>query len=88
MLRRKVEELESEGENMKQKLKELQDKLTEKTARKNTVAPLASSELTTGNALHEQKLKVQYYCVNADNVLYAMELDCLSRLMFGCQHYL
>jgi hypothetical protein len=53
-----VEELESEGENMKQKLKELQDKLTEKTARKNTVAPLANSEPTTGNVLHEQKLKV------------------------------
>jgi len=58
VLRRKVEELESEGENMKQKLKELQDKLTEKTARKNTLAPLTSSEPTTGNALHDQKLKV------------------------------
>jgi hypothetical protein len=53
-----VEELESEGENMKQKMKELQDKLMEKTARKSTVASLASSELATGDALHEQKLKV------------------------------
>ena len=59
MLRRKVEELESEGENMKQKLKELQDKLTEKTERKNTLTPLASSQPTTGNALHDQKLKVR-----------------------------
>jgi hypothetical protein len=58
-----VEELESEGENMKQKLKELQDKLTEKTVRKNTVASLASSQPTTGNALHEQKLKVtEVFC--------------------------
>jgi hypothetical protein len=53
-----VEELESEGENMKQKLKELQDKLTEKTARKSMVASLGSSEPVVGGALHEQKLKV------------------------------
>lgn len=58
MLRRKVEELESEGENMKHKLKELQNKLTEKTARKSVVASLGSSEPVVGSVLHEQKLKV------------------------------
>ncbi|PSN34391.1 hypothetical protein C0J52_15173 [Blattella germanica] len=58
VLRRKVEELEGEGENLKKKVKELQDKLLEKTTRKNTVASLSAPDLSKGNSLHEQKIKI------------------------------
>ncbi|KAJ9593386.1 hypothetical protein L9F63_015090, partial [Diploptera punctata] len=58
VLRRKVEELEGDGENLKKKVKDLQEKLLEKTSRKNTVASLSSSEPVKGTAIQEQKLKV------------------------------
>ncbi|XP_067009109.2 uncharacterized protein [Anabrus simplex] len=58
VLRRKTEELEKEGDVLKKKVKELQEKLNVKTARKNVVSGLASSEPPKGNAVYEQKLKV------------------------------
>ncbi|KAG8224421.1 hypothetical protein J437_LFUL001371 [Ladona fulva] len=57
VLRRKVEELEKEGETTKKQLKELQDKLAEKKTTPLTAA-LKDTTLAKGSAISEQKIKV------------------------------
>lgn len=58
VLRRKVEEMEREGDNLKKKVKELQDKLTAKTATANRRAQIHGTEPKESNAIYEQKMKV------------------------------
>lgn len=63
MLRRKVEDLESEGDKLKRKVRELQEKLTAKNNRKGSVSSLSSlneNSVSSGShAIHEKKIKVR-----------------------------
>ncbi|KAK9505733.1 hypothetical protein O3M35_009721 [Rhynocoris fuscipes] len=59
VLRRKVEDLEGEGERLKKKVKELQEKLNSKISesnKKTLIQPAESNKST--NAVYEQKMKV------------------------------
>lgn len=57
MLRRKVKELEGEGERLKKKVKELQDTLNSKSPALSKKA-LLNTEPSKSNAVYEQKMKV------------------------------
>nr|CAD7196699.1 unnamed protein product [Timema douglasi] len=58
VLRKKVGELETENETMKRKVKDIQEKLNTKTARKTTIAQTKSNDSKSGNGLNGQKIKV------------------------------
>lgn len=58
VLRRKVEELEGEKDNLKKKVKDLQDKLTTKTATANKRAQIHGTEPKESSAIYDQKIKV------------------------------
>nr|CAD7445857.1 unnamed protein product [Timema bartmani] len=58
VLRKKVEELETENETMKRKVKDIQEKLNTKTARKTTIAQTKSNDSKSGSGLNGQKIKV------------------------------
>ena len=58
MLRRKVEELESEGDTLKKRVKELQEKLSS-TKVASTKKTTTKSEPVSSSAVYDQKMKVK-----------------------------
>lgn len=62
MLRRKVEEMEGVEMMLKNKVKELQDKLTSKTNSANRKALFLDIEPPKANGLYERKITVSHLC--------------------------